>query len=330
VAWRRTQKRFSAMACRSAIAIANDWTRPIQSFGAALRVQRSSVNGDFHCARVPLVSARMDFERRAMRAALVVVALLSACVAPLEAPRPPAGPSDSQTRQITAQGQFEVTVPRSVNLDVRHRCWAAAQLRNANWTGLWWTLHQAGEVTCALAPRRHNVVEAPSMESLPCAAMLCDQLPVSLATQGTRPAAIHEHPDDASRIIGEVSPGEQVTVFDRMYIQAFSHRGVVRRATNSLAVGDVVFPAPMGGDDPFPWRSRPPGPDETGYSVRTVPYGVMDFVPIDANEPYVEWTPLAPLRGNVSWVLLEDSEGVRGWAADSALGIDFLEIDENE
>jgi hypothetical protein len=168
------------------------------------------------------------------------------------------------------------------------------------------------------------------MESLPCSAMLCDQLPLSLATNGPRPADIHEHPDETSRVIGHVAPGEHATIIDRMFIYAFSHRGVVRRATNSLAVGDVVFPAPMGGDDPFPWRSRPPELGESGYSVRTVPYGVMDFVPIDANEPYVEWTPLAPLTGNVSWVLLEDSEGVRGWVADSALGIDFLELDKTE
>ncbi|WP_395647092.1 hypothetical protein [Terricaulis sp.] len=168
------------------------------------------------------------------------------------------------------------------------------------------------------------------MESLGCNGNLCNELPLRLATNGTLLTTIHAYPDETSRVIGEVSPGEYVTVFDRMHIATFSHRGIVRRATNSLAVGDVVFPSVLYGDEPFPWRARPPGPDETSYPVRTVPYGIMDSVPIDANDPYVEWTPLAPLRGNVSWVLLEDSEGVRGWVADSALGIDFQEPDEYE
>ena len=167
------------------------------------------------------------------------------------------------------------------------------------------------------------------MESEGCFGNLCNELPLGLATNGTRPAAIYANPDETSRIIGEVSPGEHVTVFDRMFIRAFSHRGIVRRATTSLAVGDVVFPLDLL-DEPFPWRTRPPGPDETGYEVRTAPYAVMEFVPIDADDPYVEWTPLPPLRGNVDWVLLEDSQGVRGWAAHSALGIDFLEPDEYE
>jgi hypothetical protein len=168
------------------------------------------------------------------------------------------------------------------------------------------------------------------MESSGCGGVLCEQLPLRLATNGTRPAAIYANPDDTSRIIGEVLPGEYVAVFDRIVVTTFSHRGVVRRATNSLDVGDVVFPQVFYGDEAFPWRARPPGPDETGYEVRTAPYALIVFVPIDVNDPYIEWTPLPPLRGNVDWVLLEDSQGVRGWAAHSALGIDFLEPDEYE
>lgn len=265
-----------------------------------------------------------------MRASLIVVTLLlSACASPSQAPQPSAGPSDLPTRQITAEGQFEVTLPFSGALDARHVCWAAAQARNANWTGLAWTPREVGEIACALAPRRDNVVEAPSMESEGCFGNLCNELPLGLVTNATRPAAIYANPDETSRVIGEVSPGEHVTVFDRMFIRSFSHRGIVRRATTSLAVGDVVFPLDLS-DEPFPWRARPPGPDETGYEVRTVPYAGIDVVPIDPDDPYVEWTPLAPLRGNVSWVLLEDSAGIRGWVADSALGIDFQEPDEYE
>jgi hypothetical protein len=235
------------------------------------------------------------------------------------------------TRPISAQGQFEVTAPPlGGRLDMRHLCTAAAQSRRANWTGLWWTPQRNGELVCALAPRRHGAAEAPLMESSPCGGNLCFRLPPRLATRGLRPAAIHARPDDASRIIGQVSHGEEVTVFDQMYIGTCSHRGIVRRATNWLALGQVVFPVSFFGDDPFPWRARPPGPDETDYFVSTVPYGVIELVPIDAAQPYVEWTPLAPLRGNTSWVLLEDSDGVTGWAAEFAIGIDFEYPDEYE
>lgn len=264
------------------------------------------------------------------RLVLAVALLLSACASPSEAPRSPAGASDLAARQITAQGQFEVTVLRRDRLYERQLCWAEAQSRNANWTGLWWSSQQADAITCALAPRRDNVVEAPLMDSLACSGALCEQLPLRLATSGTRSVAIHARPDETSRTIGEVSPGEQVTVVDRMDIYTFTHRGVVRRATNSLAVGQIVFPVVRYGDEPFPWRATPPGPDEPTYTVRTAPYGLIEIVPADRDQPYVEWTPLAPLRGNTSWVLLEDSEGVRGWAAHAALGIDFYEFDENE
>jgi hypothetical protein len=234
------------------------------------------------------------------------------------------------TRPITTPGQFEVTVPLNSGADARHLCWAAAQSRDANWSGLWWSPQRSGQIVCVLAPRRDAAVEAPLMASSGCGGNLCNELPLRLATSGVRPVAIHERPDDASRTIGRVLPGEEVTLLDQMYIDTYSHRGIVRRATNSLEVGQIVFPASFLGDDPFPWRTRPPGPDETHYYVSTAPYGVIELVPIDADRPYVEWTALAPLWGNTSWVLLEDSNGVKGWVAEFAIGVDFQYFDENE
>jgi hypothetical protein len=234
------------------------------------------------------------------------------------------------TRPISVEGQYEVVASKFNGVvDARQTCLALAQARSANWTGLWWSPH-GGESVCVLAPRRNDVAEAPLVGALGCGGELCNELPLRTKANGVGPVAIHERPDEGSRIIAQVSPGEDVTLFDTIYIQTHSHRGIVRRATNGLAVGDVVFPHILWGDEPFPWRARPPGPDETSYEVSTAPNGVIETVPIDHNEPYISWMPLPPLRGPVSWVLLETSKGVKGWAAEFTLGIDFQYPDENE
>jgi hypothetical protein len=221
-------------------------------------------------------------------------------------------------------------------------CPAAAEARQANWTGLFWTPSPGGPSMCALTPRTHGAADpimlADSCFGDPSGPHQCSFLGQTPETVDRVRAAVRERPDPSARVVGHIAPTESFVIVEFLFVTHFSHRGVLRSAWGAhFPAGQIVFPfaedaAPYeegGATYAFPWTPNV-APGRRHYELIAYPQRVLIDVYSNQRTPDIEWTPLPPVsKFSDTWVLVRGPDGSMGWANDDELRIDYgLDGDE--
>lgn len=226
---------------------------------------------------------------------------------------------------------FDVSV---ANIESRQAavpiCLAAAEAHQANWTGLFWTPIRGGLGICALTPRANGVVVDPIVLADTClgdpeAFLQCGLIGQTPATMDRVRAAMRERPDMSSPRLRHIEPAESFAVLDFLFVEHFTHRGVLRSAWGEdFPAGQLVFPGwEYRSDDSFPWERRRDG-EEGYFEIIAYPQRVIIQVSYDHPGPDIAWERLPPFSNQTeTWVLVRTSDGSIGWANDEELHIDY-------
>lgn len=209
-------------------------------------------------------------------------------------------------------------------------CLAAAEAHQANWNGLFWTPTRGGPGICALTPRANGVVVDPIVLADTClgdaeAFLQCGLIDQTPGTIDRGRAAVRVRPDMSSPILRHIEPAESFVVLDFLFVQHFTHRGVLRSAWGGIyPAGQVVFPGwEYWGDYSFPWERRR-DEEVAYYEIVAYPQRVTIMVLYDRPGPDIAWERLPPFSQQTeTWVLVRMSDGSVGWANDEELHIDY-------
>lgn len=128
----------------------------------------------------------------------------------------------------------------------------------------------------------------------------------------TKPGELREQADEAAPVVAQIAPGENVDAIESV-LRLKPVRGVVFRADDTLAVGDVIYLLDAQGEGEFNlWRRG----ETLSWTWPSENAGSVDeSTGVHWDRAEADWATNAP-RGPLEgwWVKLRTTHGATGWA----------------
>lgn len=173
---------------------------------------------------------------------------------------------------------------------------------------------QTSTIPLELADRAYSMTRGPDCVGIGEAG--CEVFPVAMRVKGAAPLALHENHDSSAPVIARIPPDQQATKTDNVWLNFYTHGGVVLKAGAGLAIGDRVYPSTRFEADSYPFADWD-DPDDDSYDVQVVPtvpemFGINVYFK-KPEAPQIEWKKLQPAPTTEHWMQLQLADGTKGW-----------------